>query len=104
MLCSSNSNVIDGTALTLEQCDPQNVIGDALGRPCPWQPHDVFLTWLIGLPEGVDPSRAAGVLVAAHQHDGNTAATLTIIDLLRQAARCKPGQPVVPGYRPANLH
>lgn len=45
--------------------DPQGVLRLALAERCePGVAEDVLLAWLLRLPDGVDPARAAGRLLA----------------------------------------
>jgi hypothetical protein len=54
-----------GLVLSIETCDPQRLIRDALasGAAGGWSPRELYLAWLLNLPAEIDAAHAAALLL-----------------------------------------
>jgi len=52
--------------LSLERCDPDGLIRQAIASEAGPSSRDVFLVWLLRLPHEVDAAQAAGLLLVAY--------------------------------------
>ena len=90
--------------LTLEQCDPQKVIAQALCCPLEFRPHDVFLAWVMALPVEVDAAEAARILLHVHRHFSTTPARVQIYDFLIETAACSIKSGPIHAFSKQSIH
>jgi hypothetical protein len=72
--------------LTLERCDPGGMLRAALADPPAEGLRDLFLGWVLRLPDGIDAAAAAGLLLVSCR----TAPPSALVDLLDTTATWPP--------------